>query len=1617
MKNSLRKILINILSLLLIISVLGVVACKNKNIENDNDLPVENFHLYSTAITLEIGQVFQLEFEKTFGTNLQFASENSDIVEISSTGLITGISAGTTVIKVSCNSKSENCKVTVIDSQVKLVLTYENINLVVGSSKNISAKVFEAGKEIETEITWSIDKAENTSIVLNGNDIIFTANAVGDYVLTATSGALVCNCNIRVITPDAVRLNTPVLTVNDCKTLNIVGSNNTKAYAISIDGTNWTETTDLKFDFFDYSEDLLYGEQLILLVKALAKDDYTLLDSYITEFNFSHEYESSYTTGKEATCIKAGEINYQCVNCDKQYKDSKYYAKHNFVSWQCTVCKEYRSTDVVYAYDDNYISIPTDEDATNENSEWRIKYYDYYKDQVTNFTSENLWETVEKNKDKIPVEQREACYYVNAIKDVSVKELYVAGYWYDEKCNPDPLPVKYVANSVFAYNKVIEKVVFSKEITEFRGLVFDNSRIKTVIAPGLTYLYDYQCEPYSFETRLNFQNCFSLETVVVGENFTSKGRQFYWFEHKSPWFEGYEAKINLYLDRYYDDFSNFTLNINHDGQLHTNDMFTGNYYFKDDTGNTCETWKYNDDGTDIIFNGHNFINGKCAKCSADDNKGIKYLYDTEQDCYYVGVARYNGRVKIEAQYNDGIHGKKDVKYIDEKAFFYNTKGSHSTGITHVYLPETITKIGSFGLCHNLEFVSMIGVEAVDVQNAFLDCVKLKTLVIGEKLVASRQCFYVRNDNPAVSVAVGYTSIMNVYSTAKAPTITFASSNDNMWSGKVYSFSENSNDCETWKWNNSGDSIVVTSDHNYIDNYCENCGQKDPKGLVYYYDTANDSYSLLSVSFVSGVIRIPETYDDGKHGEKAITSVSINAFKYNSKVTHVLLPDSVTNMPNFAVCKNLELLYMPGVTSVNQQDGFLNNAIDCPNLTTLIVGASFVSNGQIFYDRSGNDGRYMTIYTTATSNANISISGKNNNMWNGSVVYYSESTTKCNTWKWAEDGCSLRVTNDHNYVDGYCKNCGQKDSEGFTYSYDSVTDSYSLISVPIELEVVKVSGIYDDGAHGEKPVTSISINAFKYNSKVTHVLLPDSVTNMPNFAVCKNLELLYMPGVTSVNQQDGFLNNAIDCPKLTTLIVGPTFKSDGQVFYDRSGNDGRYMTVYTTATSNAEIEFTGTNNNMWNGKVVYYSSGAETCNTWGWANNSKTNIVLNNNEHNYDEKTGACSNCSDYKTYGLTYTLNQDGQSYYVSAFDGLVEIVRVYAEFNGKPVTSIGDEVFYSTVTWSGNATIKELYLPKTIERMPKVKLCKNLEVLSMPGVTNVTSSEKEFARDCGKLRTVIVGDAFTCIDQVFYNANTTNQDLTIYTTSTSDTTISIGSNNNDMWNGKIVYYSEGAEGCNTWCWKDDSHIGVTINKNQHSYDEETGICLNCNYFTTYGLTYTLNDDGNSYRVTSFDSSVSVLKVHAVYNNKPVTGVDYDVFKLNKVIKEVYLPKSIQSMPNFAVCSNLEILSMPGVSRVNKGEYGEGNYRTYENNTIDCKNLKILIVGENFTSNGQIFYDRINTGEYMSVYTTATSNANIIFTGTNNNMWNGKIVYFDANLSAENTWRWNDSGIGIDIRE
>jgi uncharacterized protein YjdB len=145
--------------------------------------------------TILIGKTFQAIIAAT-GTNLsisyysssEWSSGDITIATVSSSGLITGISAGTTIIYLTLRGQSGtqtyNKTINVLIGVQYIVLSPYAMNLQIGNTLTISANVFPSNAN-NTNVTWKSSKSTIATISTNG---IVTGITSGTIVITATAG-------------------------------------------------------------------------------------------------------------------------------------------------------------------------------------------------------------------------------------------------------------------------------------------------------------------------------------------------------------------------------------------------------------------------------------------------------------------------------------------------------------------------------------------------------------------------------------------------------------------------------------------------------------------------------------------------------------------------------------------------------------------------------------------------------------------------------------------------------------------------------------------------------------------------------------------------------------------------------------------------------------------------------------------------------------------------------------------------------------------------------------------------------------------------------------------------------------------------------------------------------------------------------------------------------------------------------------------------------------------------------------------------------------------------------------------------------------------------------------
>ena len=721
--------------------------------------------------------------------------------------------------------------------------------------------------------------------------------------------------------------------------------------------------------------------------------------------------------------------------------------------------------------------------------------------------------------------------------------------------------------------------------------------------------------------------------------------------------------------------------------------------------------EYEQDG---VLAPHSIKNGACEVCGKIITEKVLYVYDEANECYYVGGtdAGFDSEdVYILAEYNDGKNGNHPVKYFGVSAFTGNDI------IRKIVIPASITefkdvrgeynninkngeKVSSplrgltFDGCTNLEFVSMEGITylpAIDrlvicdkdgnfvrigneenltdkekaagctakvieyYHDNFRDCYNLTTVIVGNGYYnAGRNWMKWHTPADKGGNADIYVNgrVVDI-ATGEYPIGSGSGSNNNLLSGDVFTYVQDSTKCFTWYYDANGN-FITNGKHDYNKNgVCRKCYAVNDYGVKYRFDSVSKTYYVSGYAGASSDVNVLSKYDDGINGEHDVTFVKFGAFQSNNKIKKVVLPETVTELDGcaFLFCSNLEYVDMRGVAELKKTTlGELKNAgkrsnetypdndftwrnfEGCINLKTVIVGKTFKVDARMFH---GDGVATASIFTTATSDTEFALSidrsdENNNNNLLSDNVFYKGDPTQCDGWDFDETEGIVCGSGKHRFADGKCVICGKYNTAGVLYGYDGASNTYYVSGYAGSSANVAVLAKYSDGTHGEAAVTFVKAGAFQSNNKIKKVILPESVTELDGcaFLFCSNLEYIDMRGVAELKKttlvdlknagkrsnetypdNDFTWRNFEGCINLKTVIVGKTFKVDARMFH---GDAMGTVKIYTVA-ANAE-EFTMTidrsdakNNNNLLSDSVYYFSETELSGAWHYDKNGVSTL--------------------------------------------------------------------------------------------------------------------------------------------------------------------------------------------------------------------------------------------------------------------------------------------------------------------------------------------------------------------------------------------------------------------------
>ena len=137
----------------------------------------------------------------------------------------------------------------------------------------------------------------------------------------------------------------------------------------------------------------------------------------------------------------------------------------------------------------------------------------------------------------------------------------------------------------------------------------------------------------------------------------------------------------------------------------------------------------------------------------------------------------------------------------------------------------------------------------------------------------------------------------------------------------------------------------------------------------------------------------------------------------------------------------------------------------------------------------------------------------------------------------------------------------------------------------------------------------------------------------------------------------------------------------------------------------------------------------------------------------------------------------------------------------------------------------------------------------------------------------------------------------------------------------------------------------IAVNPDAHDYID--GICKACGIRkSSKGLSYSLNEDNNSYTVTGIGSCTDKeIIIPSKYNSKAVTSIGRRAFYKCTGLTNITIPDSVIRIGDWAFywCTGLTSVNWNATACTSAGSY---DYSIFE----DCTNLATVNIGENVTS-------------------------------------------------------------------
>ena len=829
----------------------------------------------------------------------------------------------------------------------------------------------------------------------------------------------------------------------------------------------------------------------------------------------------------------------------------------------------------------------------------------------------------------------------------------------------------------------------------------------------------------------------------------------------------------------------------------------------------------------VVVTAHDFEKeGFFFKITDETNKTVQVVY--KGSSYNEYSNEYTGVLYIPSSvfYNGKFYS---VTSIGHSAFY------RCSGLTSVTIPNSVTSIGQYAFegCSGLKKVA-IGSNVTSIGNeAFIGCVNLKTVENLSSLNLTKgssdygyvayyaDTFIFVNGDYKWSVSDGTYTLVDYVGNATELTLPAN------YNGEDYVIGKNA-----FMGNSSITSIEIPNSVTSIEGYAfYNCSgltsitipnSVTSIGQYAFYNCSG----LTNVTIPNSVTSIESYVFEGCSGLKSVeignnvTSIGNNAFYGCSGLTSIEIPNSVTSIGNnaFYGCSGLKSITIPNsVTSIGYKAFY-----ECYGLKSVAIGNNVTSVGE---DAFKNCKNLQTVINFST----LSIS-KGSSM-NGYVAYYADNVIKAPNGS-MEGDCVFGVVSGKNTLVEYLGEGGS-------------------LNLPANYK-------------GENYV--IGESAFKGNSSITSIEIPNSVTSIGQYAFynCDGLTSVEIPNSVSSIGSNAFY----DCDGLTSLEIPNSVTSVG----DKAFGYCNGLTSVTIGTSiTGYMVFSGCSS-LTNVTILNSVSSIGSNAFSGCSGLTSIEIPSSVTSIGYD----AFYNCTNLKTVmnysmlDITKGSSDNGYvAYYadkvINAPNGSIEDNFIFGVVSGKniltgylgedealilPANYKGEDYVIGKNAFSGNTSITSIEIPSSVTSIGDSAFegCSGLTSIKIP--SSVTSIGNSAFYDCVNLKTVINGS-----DLTFEDGSTDHGYIAYY----ADKVV------NGLIEGDFAFKEANGKYYLTGYLGNDTHVVLPDKYNGQGYVIGTDAFNNCNNI----LSITIGSNVEEIEFNAFYGCENIAKVFWLPNTPP----------------------------------------------------------------------------------------------------------------------------------------------------